>query len=75
MSRTSSGKDGNSAYDEVAAPAPSDVAALPKTADAVTDATLSQANPEQFARLMESLFGAGATWALPVEQLIAGDES
>ncbi|MCB0973272.1 MAG: hypothetical protein KDB86_01800 [Actinobacteria bacterium] len=38
-----------------------------------TDATLAQANPEQSARLMERLFGAEATWSLPVEQLIAGE--
>jgi len=69
------GNDGDSVYDEVAAPVPSAAATLPTTVDEVTYATLAQANPEQFARLMETLFGAGATWALPVERLIAGEES
>jgi hypothetical protein len=62
-------------YDEVAAQVPSAVATLPTTVADVAEAALAQADPEQFARLVETLFGAGATWPLPVERWIAGADS
>ena len=48
---------------------------LPTAEDEVTEADIDQANPEQFARMMEELYGTRETWALPLERLMAGEES
>ena len=48
---------------------------LPTVEDEVTDAVIDRANPEQFARMMEDLYGTRETWALPLERLMAGEES
>ena len=70
--------DGESVYDladaGVGAPA---VATLPNTAEEVNDDLLSavRSNPAMLSRLMETVFGASATWACPTEQLLIREES
>ena len=53
------------------------VSTLPSTAEEVSDDLLVRArsDPQLFARLMETVFGASATWACPTEQLLTSDES
>ena len=53
------------------------VATMPTTAEEVTDDLLAhvRSDPELCARLMETVFGASATWACPTEQLLAHDET
>ena len=53
------------------------VATLPTTAQEVSDELLSRArsDPELFARLMETVLGASATWACSTEQLLVADET
>jgi predicted HTH transcriptional regulator len=62
-------------YDQEAVAALSQVMTLPTAEDEVTEADIDQANPEQFARMMEELYGTRETWALPLERLMAGEES
>jgi type I restriction enzyme R subunit len=69
------GNEGESVYDEQAVAAPSQVMTLPTAEDEVTEADIDQANPEQFARMVEELYGTRETWALPLERLMAGEES
>ena len=71
--------NGDSVYDmparEAAGGAP--VATLPTTAQEVSDDLLARArsDPELFARLMETVLGASATWACSTEQLLVADET
>ena len=53
------------------------VATLPTTAEEIGDDLLAhvRSDPELFARLMETVFGASATWACPTEQLLVHDET
>ena len=53
------------------------VATLPTTPEQVTDDLLThvRTDPELFARLMETVFGANATWACPTQELLANDET
>ena len=53
------------------------VATLPTTAEEVSDDLLVQvrSDPDLFARLMETVFGASATWACPTEELLIDDET
>ena len=54
-----------------------EVARLPTTAEEVSDDILVhvRSDPELFARLMETVFGASATWACPTEELLIDDET
>jgi len=69
------GNEGESVYDEATAPAPWAVGTLPTTEGDVTDDDVNQANAERFARMIEELYGTRETWALPLERLMAGEES
>ena len=53
------------------------VATLPTTPEQVNDDLLTQVrtDPELFARLMETVFGANATWACSTQELLANDET
>ena len=53
------------------------VATLPSTAEEVSDDLLARvrSDPELFARFMETVFGASATWACSTEQLLVADET
>ena len=53
------------------------VVTLPTTAEEVNDDLLAQVrtDPELFARLMETAFGANATWASPTQELLIDDET
>ena len=53
------------------------VSTLPSTAEEVSDDLLVRArsDPELFARFMETVFGASATWACSTEQLLVADET
>ena len=53
------------------------VATMPTTAEEVSDDLLAhvRSDPELCARLMETVFGASATWACPTEQLLVHDEA
>lgn len=50
---------------------------LPSTAEEVSDDVLAQVrnDPELFARFMETVLGASATWAQATEQLLVDDET
>ena len=71
--------NGDSVYDtpgrKAAGGAP--VATLPTTAQEVSDDLLARArsDPELFARLMETVLGASATWAYSTEQLLVDGEN
>ena len=71
--------NGESVYDLADAGARSlpAVATLPSTAEQVDDGLLSavRSDPALFSRLMETVFGASATWAYPTEQLLIREES
>ena len=71
--------DGGSVYDTPGAVADvgTAVATLPTSAEEVTDDLLTQvrSDPELFARLVETVFGASATWACPTEELLIDDET
>ena len=71
--------NGESVYDLADAGARSlpAVATLPSTAEQVDDGLLSavRSDPALFSRLMETVFGASATWACPTEQLLIREES
>jgi len=71
--------DGGSVYDLADADARSlpAVATLPSAAEQVNDDLLRavQSDPTMFSRLMETVFGASATWACPTEQLLIREES
>ncbi len=71
--------DGGSVYDTPGAAADTGpaIATLPTRAEEVTDDLLTQvrADPELFARLVETVFGASATWACPTEELLIDDET
>ena len=71
--------NGESVYDLADAGARSlpAVATLPSTAEQVNDGLLSavRSDPALFSRLMETVFGASATWACPTEQLLIREES
>jgi len=69
------GNDGESVYDGMTVMAPAPVATLPTTEEDVTDADVDQADAERFARMIEELYGTRETWALPLERLMAGEES
>ncbi len=69
------GNDGESVYDGAVVVAPAPVVALPTTEEDVTDADVDQADAERFARMIEELYGTRETWALPLERLMAGEES
>jgi len=71
--------NGDTVYD-IPAPVPARdtaVATLPTVAEEVSDDLLVRvtSDPELCARLIETVFGAGATWACPTEQLLTIDES
>ena len=53
------------------------VATLPSTAEEVNDDVLSavRSDPAMLSRLMETVFGASATWACSTEQLLIREES
>ena len=53
------------------------VATLPNTAEEVNDDLLSavRSDPAMLSRLMETVFGASATWACSTEQLLIREES
>ena len=53
------------------------VATLPTTAEEVSDDLLARvrSDPDLFARFMETVFGASATWACSTEQLLVADET
>ena len=53
------------------------VAALPTTAEEISDDLLIQVrtDPELFARLIETVFGASTTWACPTQELLIDDET
>ena len=53
------------------------VATLPTTAEEVSDDLLVQvrSDPELLARLVETVFGASATWACPTEELLVDNET
>ena len=53
------------------------VATMPTVVEEVNDDLLAhvRSDPELFARLMETVFGATATWACPTEQLLIHDET
>ncbi|WP_420625598.1 HsdR family type I site-specific deoxyribonuclease [Candidatus Poriferisodalis sp.] len=71
--------DGRSVYDTrgVTADVGTVIATLPTSAEEVTDDLLTQvrADPELLARLVETVFGASATWACPTEELLIDDET
>ena len=71
--------NGGSVYDapNVGTDTGAAIATLPSTAEEVSDDLLAQvqSDPELFARLMETLFGASATWACPTEELLIDDET
>ena len=71
--------DGGSVYDTPGAAAKVGVAVatLPTRAEEVTDDLLTQvrSDPELFARLVETVFGASATWACPTSELLIDDET
>ena len=71
--------NGGSVYDapNVGTDTGAAVATLPSTAEEVSDDLLAQvqSDPELFARLMETVFGASATWACPTEELLIDDET
>ena len=71
--------NGGSVYDapDLSADTGAAIATLPSTAEEVSDDLLAQVqyDPELFARLMETLFGASATWACPTEKLLIDDET
>ena len=50
---------------------------MPTTAEEVNDDLLVhvRTDPELFARLMETVFGANAAWACPTEELLVDDEA
>ena len=50
---------------------------MPTTAEEVSDDLLAhvRSDPDLFARLMETVFGASATWTCPTEQLLVHDET
>ena len=71
--------DGESVYDLTdagAGPLPA-VATLPSTAEEVDDDLLNtvRSDPAMLSRLMETVFGASATWACSTEQLLIREES
>ena len=71
--------DGESVYDLTdasAGPLPA-VATLPSTAEEVDDDLLHavRSDPTMLSRLMETVFGASATWACSTEQLLIREES
>ena len=71
--------NGESVYDTPYAGAspPSAVATMPTAAEEVNDDVLAhvRSDPELFARLMETVFGASATWTCPTEELLTRDET
>ena len=71
--------NGGSVYDVPDADASTGAAVttLPATAEEVSDDLLVQArsDPEFLARLIETVFGANATWASPTEMLLLDDET
>ena len=71
--------NGESVYDLADAGAGSlpTVATLPSTAERVNDDLLAavRSDPIMFSRLMETVFGASATWACSTEQLLIREES
>ena len=71
--------DGASVYDtpDASAGMGAAVATMPTTAEEVSDDLLThvRSDPELCARLMETVFGASATWACPTEQLLVHDET
>ncbi len=69
------GNDGESVYDGAVVAAPAPVGTMPTTEEDVTDADVDQADAERFARMIEELYGTRETWALPLERLMAGEES
>ncbi len=70
------GNDGESVYDDGRASLRRRRSAtLPTTEEDVTDADVDQADAERFARMIEELYGTRETWALPLERLMAGEES
>lgn len=72
---SSFGNDGESVYDQVDAPAPRPLATLPTTEETVTDADVDGADAEQFARIIQAVYGTHETWAHPIESLMAGAEN
>ena len=69
------GNEGESVYDGAVVAAPSLVGTVPTTEEDITDADVDQADAERFARMIEELYGTRETWALPLERLMAGEES
>lgn len=71
--------DGESVYDlaDAAAGSLPAVATLPSTAEEINDDLLSavRSDPAMLSRLMETVFGASATWACATEQLLIREES
>ncbi len=71
--------NGESVYDlpEAGAGSLPTVATLPSTAERVNDDLLAavRSDPAMFSRLMETVFGASATWACSTEQLLIREES
>ena len=53
------------------------VTTVPTTVEEVNDDLLAQVrtDPELFAQLIETFFGANATWACPTEELLVDDET
>jgi len=69
------GNEGESVYDEATAVGQAPVATLPTSEQDVTDDDVDHATAEQFGRMIEELYGTRETWALPLERLMAGEES
>lgn len=69
------GNDGESIYDEASVAAPAPVGTLPTIEEDVAEADIDHADAAQFARMIEGLYGTRETWALPIERLMAGEES
>ncbi len=71
--------NGESVYDqaETDASSRSAVATLPSAAERVNEDLLAavRSDPAMFTRLVETVFGASATWACPTEQLLTREES
>ena len=69
--------NGTSVYDTPEAATGAAVATLPTTVEEVDNDLLAQArsDPELFAKLIEAVFGASATWACSTEELLIHDET
>ena len=74
---TSYHDNGTSVYDAPEAATGAAVATLPTTIEEVDNDLLTQArsDPELFAKLIETVFGASTTWACPTEELLTHDET